>query len=244
MSTRLTGKVVANLIVGLVALALVAGLALAFSGGSSTVSFTNTAQEGSGGEGAPPDGAPPEGEGQEGRRGPCRGPGAGGVAAHAIHGELIVPERPEPGEEPPEPGTEPTEFETIVLDAGEVTAVSDDSLTLERPDGEKVTVKITDDTKQREDAAIEVGDKVRVIADSDGNARAIMSRPDRPAGAPEGEEQARPEGAANPGAEGDGRPCRPHRGGPGGPRGGGGGGGRPADGEGPENPPEDVSTPA
>jgi len=232
MSTTLQAKTTARLILGAVALTLVAGLALAASSGSGTLLFTNTAQEGPGGEGSPPDGAPGEG------RRPCRG-GPGGIAAHAIHGELIVPQRPEPGEDPPEPGTEPTEFETIVLDAGVVTAVSDDSLTLERPDGKKVTVTITDDTRQREDADIEVGDKVRVIADTDGNARAIMSRPDRPSGPPDGEVQARPETGAEAGIERANKPCRPHRGARSGAPGARGRG----DGEGPENPLEDVSSP-
>ncbi|MBI2169717.1 MAG: hypothetical protein HYU28_09510, partial [Actinobacteria bacterium] len=165
MSTTLSSRSKASIVVGIAVLAVVAGLAITTGGGDDSVVFSNAAQaQAQDGQGGDPQGRP------------C--PGRGGPLGHAIHGELIVPEPPEDeseqaGEEPDE-DAEPT-FRNVVLDAGEVTAISDDSISLERPDGEEVTVGLTDDTKMRE--APEEGDRAVVVADEDGNALRVMYRP-------------------------------------------------------------------
>ena len=170
---------VANVLIGLMVLAVVAGVAVAVSGDDEG-SFTNTALEDQ--TGASQD------EGRPGR--PCRGPA--GPLRHAIHGELIVPEPPAEGEEPSEDA--PKSWQTIVFDAGTVVEASDDQLTLERPDGKKVTVDITDETRMREDAQLDEGDPVRVIADDDGHALGIMTPPDdRAQGQGQGEGEAQGE---------------------------------------------------
>lgn len=177
MSRMLTVRSVANVAVALVALVLLAGLALAVSGDDGAVTFTNTAQEDDAGEepGDRLDNRPGDRGDVLRRCRPHRGP-----VRHAIHGELIVPERPEGEEE-----TESASFQTVVFDAGEVVEVSDDSLTLQRPDGESVTVRLGDDTRMRDDAP-EAGDTVRVVADDDGNARAVHTkRESRPESRPE-----------------------------------------------------------
>lgn len=201
MTAMLRSRSVASLTIAGLVLALVAGLALAVSHDESSLVLNTAAQEDQ--EENSADG---DGQADAGRRrcGAHRG-GRFGPLGDAIHGELVVPEPPEEGEEGDEGDAEGARtFETVVLDAGEVTAVDDDSLTLERPDGESVTVRITDDTKMRE--APEEGDHVRVIADDDGNARAILARPER-ADRPERDERRaqaeRVRGTAQ------GRPCGP-----------------------------------
>ena len=70
-------------------------------------------------------------------------------------------------------------FATIITDAGTVTAVSAGSLTLERADGESVTVSPGENTtirKDREEARlsdIEAGDHVRVVQVDDGETTTV-----------------------------------------------------------------------
>lgn len=110
--------------------------------------------------------------------GPKFAPGVG----HAIHGEVIVPVRPAEGT--PE-DAEPT-FETVEFDRGKVVTATDDELTLERPDGVKVTVTISDATRFKgasKGSELTIGSPVFVVA-KDGTARHIGQprdqRPPRP----------------------------------------------------------------
>lgn len=70
-------------------------------------------------------------------------------------------------------------FALIITDAGTVTAVDGNTLTLERADGETVTVTASDDTKIRKgrEAAsmgdIEVGDIARVVQVDDGESTTV-----------------------------------------------------------------------
>ena len=63
----------------------------------------------------------------------------------------------------------PDGFALVTVDQGKVTAVGDDSITIERADGEKVTATTTDETKICKDGQpssldkIEVGDHARLV---------------------------------------------------------------------------------
>ena len=119
--------------------------------------------------------------------GPRRpGPG-GGPLARAVHGNLIV--RAQDGT-----------FENVAFDRGTLTAVSDSSLTLQRPDGVDVTVKLDGDTRYRgveNAAALRKGEPAAVVS-KDGTARVVMQRdPDAPARRP-GEGRRRPGGPGGP----------------------------------------------
>lgn len=196
MTGILKAKTVATLLAAATALALLAGLALAVSSDDSTLVLNTAedtplaqAEDGDGGGGA--EANADEGEEGEADRPHRRCRGRGGPLGGAIHGELIVPERPESSEDGEGEGAdedaEPT-FETVVMDRGEVVSVDGNSVTIERPDGERVTVRITDDTKMG-DGEISVGDRVHVMADTEGNARVVAGH-NRPQ--PEGEGEARP----------------------------------------------------
>lgn len=166
MSTESPGlakRSLAHVLIGMMALALVAGVAVAVSG-DDEVSFTNAALDTENGGGAAD---------EHGRPRWCP---PGGPLRAAIHGELLVPEPPAEGEEPDEDA--PKSWRTVIFDAGTVVEARDDELTLERPDGEEVTVDIIDETKMREDAELEEGDRVAVIADEDGDALGVMTPPD------------------------------------------------------------------
>ncbi|HVE94567.1 MAG TPA: hypothetical protein VNB24_06570 [Acidimicrobiales bacterium] len=76
------------------------------------------------------------------------GPGMG----HAIHGEVLVPVRSEDGSETPRT------YETVVFDRGRVVSATDQQLTLERPDGQRVTVALNDNTSFR---GVEKGSELR-----------------------------------------------------------------------------------
>ena len=109
--------------------------------------------------------------GDHGRPGPKGGrPGAPGPFGHAVHGDLIVP-------------TRNGGFEKVAFDRGTLTESSTQSLTLHRPDGVDVTVKLNDATRYKgveNAAALEKGQPVAVVA-KDGTARVVMQRdPDAP----------------------------------------------------------------
>lgn len=73
------------------------------------------------------------------------GPKIGRGVEHAIHGELIVPLRPAKDAAADAKRT----FETITFDRGTVVSASDDALTIERPDGQRVNLTLNGDTKFR-----------------------------------------------------------------------------------------------
>ena len=75
--------------------------------------------------------------GQEQRAVPRgRHPGAAAIRGRVIHGDLVV--KGQDGK-----------FENVTYDRGTLDGVSGDTLTLTRPDGKKVSVKLTSDTKFR-----------------------------------------------------------------------------------------------
>jgi len=99
-------------------------------------------------------------------------PGKAGKAAkrlgRAAHAELIVPKR----------GAEGT-WETIVVDRGKVTAASAESVSLQRPDGPTVSVRVVAGTKVRGAASaaeLATGRQV-VVVSAGGEARSIVSKP-------------------------------------------------------------------
>jgi hypothetical protein len=130
--------------------------------------------------------------------GPAKGRPAGpkgghiGALGRAVHGDLIV--RGKDGA-----------FEEVTFDRGTLTAVSATSLTLHRPDGVDVTVKLDGETRYRgvENAAALKKDQPVAVVSKDGTAKVVMQkdpdaaprrpgkgmrRPGRPEGGP-------PEGA-------------------------------------------------
>src|SRR4051794_1769392 len=74
--------------------------------------------------------------GQQGGPRSRHGRASAGVLARAVHGDLVV--RGKDGN-----------FENVTYDRGTLDGVSGDTLTLTRPDGKKVSVKLTSDTKYR-----------------------------------------------------------------------------------------------
>jgi hypothetical protein len=113
------------------------------------------------------------------------GRGHPGPLARAVHGDLIV--RTQDG------------FEPVTFDRGTLTSADDDSLTLHRPDGADVTVKLSDDTRYvgvENAAALEDGKRVTVVH-KDGTAKAVIQR-DTEDGPRPGARQ-RPGGAQRPG---------------------------------------------
>lgn len=97
-------------------------------------------------------------------------PGKGAVKRDlrkAVHAELIVPKKGAEGQ-----------FETVLVDRGKVTTASADSISLQRPDGPTVTVKVVPATKVKGAAsAIELtaGREV-VVVSAGGEARSIVAR--------------------------------------------------------------------
>jgi hypothetical protein len=100
----------------------------------------------------------------------------------AVHGDLVV--RGQNG------------FEKVTFDRGQLTAVSATSLTLKRPDGVDVTVKLDDQTRYvgvaNRDALQK--DKPVAVVSKDGTARMVMQRD------PNAPHRARPGRAGAPGA--------------------------------------------
>jgi hypothetical protein len=105
----------------------------------------------------------------------------GGVAVlkRAIHGELLV-------------GGARRGYRTVVFDRGRITAISGDSITLERPDGESVTAELTDATKFNGTPRdqLKAGDAVMVVQ-SGGTATRVVSKGAR------AERKSRRQGAGN-----------------------------------------------
>lgn len=118
----------------------------------------------------------------DGPKGPGGGRGPRGLLGRAISGDLIV--RGQDG------------FEPVTFNRGTLTAVDAASLTLRRPDGVDVTVKLDDQTRYRgvENAGALQKDKPVVVFSKDGTAKVVMQRdpeakpgrrgPGRPGGPP------------------------------------------------------------
>jgi hypothetical protein len=91
--------------------------------------------------------------------------GMAGIAGRVVHGDLIVRGKG---------GT----FENVTLDRGTLSAKGDNSLTLSRPDGKSVTVKVDGSTKYRgvsDFAALQTG-KPTIVASKDGVATLVAQR--------------------------------------------------------------------
>jgi hypothetical protein len=85
----------------------------------------------------------------------------------AAHAEVVIPKRGAPGQ-----------WETVVVDRGKVTAASADSVSLQRPDGPTVTVKVVAATKVKgvdKVADLAAGRQV-VVVSAGGEARALVAR--------------------------------------------------------------------
>jgi len=84
--------------------------------------------------------------------------GRAGILRRVVHGDLIV--RGKDG------------FQNVTYDRGKEDGVSDNSLTITRPDGKKVTVKLTSDTRYRgvKDASGLQAGKQTLVLSKDGNA--------------------------------------------------------------------------
>lgn len=109
-------------------------------------------------------GLPAPGAGRPGRGAKQDRRPAVGRAAHA---ELVVPKRDAPGQ-----------WETIVVDRGKVTAASADSISLQRPDGPTVTIRVAAGTKVRGAASaanLAAGREV-VVVSAGGEARSVVAR--------------------------------------------------------------------
>jgi hypothetical protein len=95
--------------------------------------------------------------------------GAHKIARHVAHGELVV--KTNDG------------FQTVVVQRGEVTAVSDDSVTVRSADGFTRTWKLDDETRVRKNhekadaGAIVKGDPVQVAGPNDGPAKFVRVHP-------------------------------------------------------------------
>jgi hypothetical protein len=112
-------------------------------------------------------GVPAPGPGRPGR------PGKGGrrdglpFVGKAAHAELVVPKPDAAGQ-----------WETVVLDRGTITAVSAESITLLRPDGPTVTIRVVPATKVRGAGSVAelTPGRHAVVVSAGGEARAIVAR--------------------------------------------------------------------
>jgi hypothetical protein len=93
-----------------------------------------------------------------------RGGRAGGILKRVVHGDLIV--RGQGG------------FQNVTYDRGKEDGVSDNTLTITRPDGKKVSVKLTGDTKYKgvKDASQLQAGKPTLVVSKDGNALIVGQR--------------------------------------------------------------------
>jgi hypothetical protein len=105
-----------------------------------------------------------------------RGQRANGYLKRVVHGDLIV--RGKDG------------FENVTYDRGKEDGVSGGTLTITRPDGKKVSVKLTSDTKYKgvKDASQLQAGKPTLLVSKDGNALVVGQRPgDKNGAAPGGQ---------------------------------------------------------
>ena len=98
------------------------------------------------------------------------------VLRRVVHGDLIV--RGKDG------------YQNVTYDRGKEDGVSDNTLTITRPDGKKVSVKLTSDTKYRgvKDASELQAGKPTLVVSKDGNALIVGQRSgDKNGSAPAGQ---------------------------------------------------------
>jgi hypothetical protein len=108
----------------------------------------------------------------------ARGQRAKGLLRRVVHGDLIV--RGKNG------------FQNVTYDRGKEDGVSNNTLTITRPDGKQVSVKLTSDTKYRgvKDASELQTGKQTLVLSKDGNAVMVAQRSGAKAGnAPAGQTQ-------------------------------------------------------
>jgi hypothetical protein len=88
----------------------------------------------------------------------------GGPLKRAIHGELLV-------------GDGQGGYRTVVFDRGRLGGIDGSTITVERPDGTKVTAALADDTKFNGTPRdqLKAGDRVMVLQ-ADGNALRVLSK--------------------------------------------------------------------
>jgi hypothetical protein len=93
-----------------------------------------------------------------------RGQRANGILRRVVHGDLIV--RGKDG------------FQNVTYDRGKEDGVSNGTLTITRPDGKKVSVKLTSDTKYKgvKDASQLQAGKPTLVVSKDGNALVVGQR--------------------------------------------------------------------
>lgn len=109
-------------------------------------------------------------DGQQAKRG-GRGPGVAGRASgarEAIHGEMIVRDAGGSG------------WREVVMDRGKVVSKTASGLTLERPDGQRVTVAVDGSTRYRgveSLSAVQEGRPAMVVANQSGTALVVTQRP-------------------------------------------------------------------
>ena len=86
------------------------------------------------------------------------------ILRRVVHGDLIV--RGKDG------------FQNVTYDRGKEDGVSDNTLTITRPDGKKVSVKLTSDTKYKgvKDASQLQAGKPTIVISKDGNALIVGQR--------------------------------------------------------------------
>jgi len=99
--------------------------------------------------------------GRAGAKGKVKGLG------RAAHAELVVPKKGVEGQ-----------WETVVVDRGKVTSVSADSISVERPDGPTVTLKVVAGTKVRGAPSLAqlAPGRAVVVTSVGGEARAVVAR--------------------------------------------------------------------
>ncbi|MEV0290587.1 MULTISPECIES: hypothetical protein [unclassified Kribbella] len=128
------------------------------------------------GDSTPAPSTSPSQQGQQQDRGP--GP-RGGLLGDALHGEFVT-------------SKDGGGYQTIATQKGEVTALTDTSITLKSADGYTRTYTINSDTKINRDgkiADLKTGETVRlraVVAGETATATQVTDNTDRPQGAPEG----------------------------------------------------------
>jgi len=111
-------------------------------------------------------------------KGGQKGGGANGYLKRVVHGDLIV--RGKDG------------FQNVTYDRGTEDGVSNNTLTITRPDDKKVSVKLTGDTKYKgvKDASQLQAGKPTLVVSKDGNALIVGQRSgDKNGNAPGGQKQ-------------------------------------------------------
>ncbi len=112
-------------------------------------------------------GIQPGGRGKDEGRGKGKGKGMPFGLGRAGHAEVVVPKQGAEGQ-----------WETVIVDRGQVTAASADSISVQRPDGPTVTVRVVAATKVKGAATVAeltAGRQV-VVVSAAGDARTVVAR--------------------------------------------------------------------